>query len=183
MFLTLPRFSSTLVAWGGTSVELYEGWETCCVSRSVGALRRGRVRPTGPAGSAGQGRAVSAGQPLDGRRKSMQPMAERLAVDHQQLQQFMTSSTWPVDQVRAPVGVAGRAARAAAGVGGRNRLPSRARWPGGCSDTSPSRQDRMDLLARPNNGDHVQAGLLLRLADGGFLAGLARFGFARRELP
>ncbi|MFE9250231.1 transposase [Streptomyces sp. NPDC007088] len=38
---------------------------------------------------------------LDGRRKSMQPMAGRLGVDHQQLQQFMTSSTWPVDIVRA----------------------------------------------------------------------------------
>ncbi|MFF4291484.1 IS701 family transposase [Streptomyces sp. NPDC001633] len=38
---------------------------------------------------------------LDGRRKSMQPMAERLGVDHQQLQQFMTSSTWPVEQVWA----------------------------------------------------------------------------------
>ncbi|UZJ33464.1 IS701 family transposase [Streptomyces endophytica] len=38
---------------------------------------------------------------LDGRRKSMQPMAGRLGIDHQQLQQFMTSSTWPVDQVRA----------------------------------------------------------------------------------
>ncbi|MFF8501463.1 MULTISPECIES: IS701 family transposase [unclassified Streptomyces] len=37
---------------------------------------------------------------LDGRRKSMQPMAGRLGVDHQQLQQFMTSSTWPVDTVR-----------------------------------------------------------------------------------
>lgn len=37
---------------------------------------------------------------LDGRRKSMQPMAERLGVDHQQLQQFMTSSTWPVEDVR-----------------------------------------------------------------------------------
>ncbi|MFE7706353.1 IS701 family transposase [Streptomyces sp. NPDC057486] len=37
---------------------------------------------------------------LDGRRKSMQPMAGRLGVDHQQLQQFMTSSTWPVDMVR-----------------------------------------------------------------------------------
>ncbi|MET8090568.1 transposase [Micromonospora sp. NPDC005220] len=31
---------------------------------------------------------------LDGRRKSMQPMAQRLGVDHQQLQQFLTSSTW-----------------------------------------------------------------------------------------
>ena len=31
---------------------------------------------------------------LDGRRKSMQPMAERLGVDHQGLQQFVSSSTW-----------------------------------------------------------------------------------------
>ncbi|MFB0631117.1 IS701 family transposase [Streptomyces sp. AB3(2024)] len=47
---------------------------------------------------------------LDGRRKSMQPMAERLGVDHQQLQQFMTSSTWQVEDVRA--GLAWRAVRA-----------------------------------------------------------------------
>jgi SRSO17 transposase len=38
---------------------------------------------------------------LDGRRKSMQPMAERLGVDHQGLQQFVSSSTWPVEPVRA----------------------------------------------------------------------------------
>jgi SRSO17 transposase len=31
---------------------------------------------------------------LEGKRKSMQPMAARLGVDHQQLQQFLTSSTW-----------------------------------------------------------------------------------------
>lgn len=37
---------------------------------------------------------------LDGRRKSMQPMAERLGVDHQQLQQFLTSSTWDFAAVR-----------------------------------------------------------------------------------
>lgn len=37
---------------------------------------------------------------LDGRRKSMQPMAQRLGVDHQQLQQFLTSSTWDVKGVR-----------------------------------------------------------------------------------
>jgi hypothetical protein len=30
----------------------------------------------------------------DGARKSMQPMAERLGVDHQRMQQFVTSSTW-----------------------------------------------------------------------------------------
>src|SRR3954471_7224931 len=38
---------------------------------------------------------------LDGRRKSMQPMAERLGVDHQGLQQFVSSSTWAVKPVRA----------------------------------------------------------------------------------
>jgi SRSO17 transposase len=37
---------------------------------------------------------------LDGRRKSMQPMAERLGVDHQGLQQFVSSSTWAVGPVR-----------------------------------------------------------------------------------
>jgi SRSO17 transposase len=39
----------------------------------------------------------------DGRRKSMQPMAERLGVDHQGLQQFITSSTWDYEAVRAAV--------------------------------------------------------------------------------
>jgi SRSO17 transposase len=37
---------------------------------------------------------------LDGRRKSMVPMAERLGVDHQRLQQFITSSTWDHTAVR-----------------------------------------------------------------------------------
>src|SRR5436305_3234202 len=36
----------------------------------------------------------------DGQRKSMQPMAARLGVNHQQLQQFLTSSTWDVIGVR-----------------------------------------------------------------------------------
>ena len=36
---------------------------------------------------------------LDGRRKSMQPMAARLGVDEQGLQQFVSSSTWPVEPV------------------------------------------------------------------------------------
>src|SRR3954471_16334368 len=38
---------------------------------------------------------------LDGKRKSMQPMADRLGVDHQRLQQFVTSSTWDHVEVRA----------------------------------------------------------------------------------
>ncbi len=37
----------------------------------------------------------------DGARKSMQPMAERLGVDHQGLQQFVSSSTWDYATVRA----------------------------------------------------------------------------------
>nr|WP_082598782.1 IS701 family transposase [Kitasatospora sp. Root107] len=47
---------------------------------------------------------------LDGRRKSMQPMAERLGIDHQRLQQFISSSTWPVEEVRSRL--ADRAVRA-----------------------------------------------------------------------
>ncbi len=39
----------------------------------------------------------------DGARKSMQPMADRLGVDHQRLQQFITSSTWDYQRVRANV--------------------------------------------------------------------------------
>jgi len=39
----------------------------------------------------------------DGARKSMQPMAERLGVDHQRLQQFITSSTWDYQIVRANI--------------------------------------------------------------------------------
>src|SRR6266702_7340495 len=39
----------------------------------------------------------------DGRRKSMQPMADRLGVDHQRLQQFITSSTWDYTAVRRNV--------------------------------------------------------------------------------
>ena len=42
---------------------------------------------------------------LDGKRKSMQPMAARLGVDHQQLQQFVTSSTWDHVEVRRRLAV------------------------------------------------------------------------------
>src|ERR1700746_3873060 len=39
----------------------------------------------------------------DGRRKSMVPMAERLGIDSQRLQQFITSSTWDYAAVRRNV--------------------------------------------------------------------------------
>jgi SRSO17 transposase len=48
-----------------------------------------------------KGEAYLRGLLLDGRRKSMQPMAERLGVDHQQLQQFVSTSTWDTGAVRA----------------------------------------------------------------------------------
>src|SRR3954463_16355708 len=48
----------------------------------------------------GKGATYVRGLLLDGRRKSMQPMAERLGMDHQGLQQFVSSSTWAVEEVR-----------------------------------------------------------------------------------
>src|SRR5829696_5067882 len=48
----------------------------------------------------GKGQTYLRGLLLDGRRKSMQPMAERLGVDHQGLQQFVSSSAWEVEPIR-----------------------------------------------------------------------------------
>jgi SRSO17 transposase len=42
---------------------------------------------------------------LDGKRKSMQPMAQRLGIDHQQLQQFVSTSTWDHVEVRRRLAV------------------------------------------------------------------------------
>src|SRR3982750_4093748 len=47
-----------------------------------------------------KGQTYLRGVPRGGRAKSMQPMAERLGVDHQGLQQFVSSSTWVVEPVR-----------------------------------------------------------------------------------
>src|SRR3954468_8396032 len=58
----------------------------------LGELPRSDQRP--------KGELYLRGLMLDGQRKSMQPMAEQLGVDHQQLQQFVTSSTWDVTGVR-----------------------------------------------------------------------------------
>jgi SRSO17 transposase len=49
-------------------------------AKMVGGLARADQRATGEL--------YLRGLMLDGKRKSMQPMAERLGVDHQQLQQF-----------------------------------------------------------------------------------------------
>ncbi|MET4781331.1 IS701 family transposase [Glaciihabitans sp. UYNi722] len=48
----------------------------------------------------GKGGLYLQGLMLEGCRKSMQPMGDRLGVDYQQLQQFVSSSPWPVEPVR-----------------------------------------------------------------------------------
>jgi SRSO17 transposase len=48
----------------------------------------------------GKGGLYLQGLMLDGRRKSMQPMGERLGIDYQQPQQYVSSSFWPVEPVR-----------------------------------------------------------------------------------
>jgi SRSO17 transposase len=60
--------------------------------RMLGGLPRADQR--------GNGELYVRGLLIDGRRKSMQPMAQRLGVDHQRLQQFITSSTWDFEAVR-----------------------------------------------------------------------------------
>ncbi|MER6790651.1 transposase [Amycolatopsis mediterranei] len=52
-----------------------------------------------PVGGSSTKKNLNTGDLVD-KRKSMQPMAERLGVDHQQLQQFVTTSTWDHVEVR-----------------------------------------------------------------------------------
>jgi DDE superfamily endonuclease len=94
---------------------------------------------------------------LDGRRKSMQPMAKRLGVDHQGLQQFVTTSTWDTAAVWS--GLARRAVDLvgpAAWVVDDTRFPKGGEvspgWPGSTavsvhavSDTASCPQDRRSL--------------------------------------
>lgn len=40
---------------------------------------------------------------IEGRRKSMQPMGDRLGIDYQQLQQFVSTSPWKVEPVRRQI--------------------------------------------------------------------------------
>src|SRR3954463_4807224 len=60
----------------------------------------GMFAPLSRADQRVKGQTYVRGLLLDGRRKSMQPMAERLGVDQQGLQQFVSSSTWAVEPVR-----------------------------------------------------------------------------------
>ena len=64
-------------------------------AQMLGDLRRKDQRATGEL--------YARGLLTGGQRKSMQPMAVRLGVDHQRLQQFVTSSTWDYAAVRRNV--------------------------------------------------------------------------------
>ena len=67
------------------------GYSHACPRRgTVRYVCRSGVLVASPKGSAGDGGAVRAGLMLDGRRKSMQPLAQRLRGDHQRLQRFVT---------------------------------------------------------------------------------------------
>jgi SRSO17 transposase len=52
-------------------------------------------------GQPAKGELYARGLLTNGRRKSMQPMAQRLGVDHQRLQRFITDSSWDCPPVRA----------------------------------------------------------------------------------
>jgi len=76
----------------------------------------GMLASLGRADQRAVGELYARGLLMDGARKSMQPMAERLGVDQQRLQQFITSSTWdyaaggggPDRRGDRPAGVCGR---------------------------------------------------------------------------
>jgi hypothetical protein len=71
-------------------------------SAACWGVRTGGVRlpvPEGPAGHP-KGGLYLQGLILDGRRKSMQPIGGLLGIDYQQLQQFVSSSSWPIEPVR-----------------------------------------------------------------------------------
>src|SRR3954469_12556749 len=98
-------FSSTSLGLVRLGRGRCDGWMTPDELAAV----RGRLEefaaevfaPLARSDQRGKGVTYLRGLLLDGRRKSMQPMAERLGVDHQGLQQFVSSSTWPVEEVRA----------------------------------------------------------------------------------
>src|SRR5436190_20696081 len=76
-------------------MEQVRPWLEAFAAEMLGGLKRRDQRA--------KGELYVRGLMLDGKRKSMQPMAERLGVDHQQLQQFVSSSTWDYVEVRRRV--------------------------------------------------------------------------------
>src|SRR3954447_4767793 len=98
---------------GPSSASLGLAWpasprcDWCMTPRELAAVRRRleefaaeMFAPLARRDQRDKGATYVRGLLLDGRRKSMQPMAERLGVDHQGLQQFVSSSTWAVEEVR-----------------------------------------------------------------------------------
>src|SRR3954449_2932829 len=78
--------------------------ELAAVRRRLEEFAAEMFAPLARRGQRAKGANYVRGLLLDGRRKSMQPMAERLGVDQRGLQQFVSSSTWAVEPVRERVG-------------------------------------------------------------------------------
>src|SRR3954462_15818515 len=74
--------------------------ELAAARERLGGFAAEMFAPLRRAGQGLKGQTYVRGLLLDGRRKSMQPMAERLGVDQQGLQQFVSSSPWAVEPVR-----------------------------------------------------------------------------------
>src|SRR3954469_8372666 len=74
--------------------------EWAAVRGRLGEFAAEMFAPLARSDQRAKGQTYVRGLLLDGRRKSMQPMAERLGVDHQGWQQFVSSSSWAVEPVR-----------------------------------------------------------------------------------
>src|SRR6266480_2215505 len=99
MQMTLPRLRGSSYCRAGMTPEQIAEVRPRLVEFTAGMLG-GLARSDQRAA----GELYVRGLLADGRRKSMQPMAARLGVDHQRLQQFITSSTWDYVAVRRNIG-------------------------------------------------------------------------------
>ena len=96
----LARRVGLFVIMEGVWVRGMDAGELERVRAELGAFASEVFAPFARVEQRAMGMTYVRGLMLDGQRKSMQPMAERLGTDHQRLQQFLTSSTWDHVAVR-----------------------------------------------------------------------------------
>src|SRR5438552_3354124 len=105
--ITGHRSSSTLLGrYGGGVLRCYPGLtpeEIAEVRPRLLEFTAGMLGGLARKDQRAAGELYVRGLLTDGQRKSMEPMAARLGIDHQRLQQFITSSTWDYGAVRRNV--------------------------------------------------------------------------------